>query len=193
MAAAFASARVANGVIYTATTIASSLSIPTAANVLIARQAVTNPDQQQTMILIPALYQQGGPPPGAVVGIVLGSVLAFLLIVWLFSAISNQGNNDGPAYYEPPIGYPRRASTRPLMMERSPIARQERIIRESSVPRQIYEGPNRGASAPRGGREGGGGGGGGGGMDMVEVVEESSSVAPTDRDRRRSKRRSSRN
>lgn len=50
--------------------------------------------RQQTMIqqgIIPTYYNLSGPTPGTVVGIVLGSVAGFLLIVWLLWSLT-QGN-----------------------------------------------------------------------------------------------------
>ncbi|KAH8696981.1 hypothetical protein GQ44DRAFT_733481 [Phaeosphaeriaceae sp. PMI808] len=45
--------------------------------------------------IIPTYYNLSGPTPGTVVGIVLGSVAAFLLIVWLLYTITNGGGMGG--------------------------------------------------------------------------------------------------
>ncbi|KAL1642999.1 hypothetical protein SLS61_009461 [Didymella pomorum] len=50
--------------------------------------------RQQMVIqqgIIPTYYNLSGPEPGTVVGIVLGSVAGFLLIVWLLFTLT-QGN-----------------------------------------------------------------------------------------------------
>lgn len=41
--------------------------------------------------IIPTYYNLSGPQPGTVVGIVLGSVCGFLLIVWLLYSLTNGG------------------------------------------------------------------------------------------------------
>ncbi|KAF2997688.1 hypothetical protein E8E13_006323 [Curvularia kusanoi] len=53
--------------------------------------------RQQMVIqegIIPTYYNISGPEPGTVVGIVLGSVAGFLLIVWLLYSLTN-GNKSG--------------------------------------------------------------------------------------------------
>lgn len=53
--------------------------------------------RQQMIIqqgIIPTYYNLSGPEPGTVVGIVLGSVAGFLLIVWLLFTLTN-GNKAG--------------------------------------------------------------------------------------------------
>ncbi|KAJ4332657.1 hypothetical protein N0V87_008217 [Didymella glomerata] len=53
--------------------------------------------RQQMVIqqgIIPTYYNLSGPEPGTVVGIVLGSVAGFLLIVWLLFTLT-QGNKTG--------------------------------------------------------------------------------------------------
>lgn len=49
--------------------------------------------RRQTVVAIPATYSglDAGPPAGNVVGIVLGSVAGFLLLLWLFYTCSNMG------------------------------------------------------------------------------------------------------
>ncbi|KAL6703606.1 hypothetical protein ACN47E_009466 [Coniothyrium glycines] len=49
--------------------------------------------QQQMVVqgIIPTYYNTSGPQPGTVVGIVLGSVAGFLLIVWLLYSLTNGG------------------------------------------------------------------------------------------------------
>ncbi|KAF2823051.1 hypothetical protein CC86DRAFT_329604 [Ophiobolus disseminans] len=47
--------------------------------------------------IIPTYYNLSGPQPGTVVGIVLGSVAGFLLIVWLLYSITNGGGGFGGA------------------------------------------------------------------------------------------------
>ncbi|KAH7081293.1 hypothetical protein BKA63DRAFT_205595 [Paraphoma chrysanthemicola] len=50
--------------------------------------------RQQMIIqpgIIPTYYNLSGPAPGMVIGIVLGSVAGFLLIVWLLFSLTNGG------------------------------------------------------------------------------------------------------
>ncbi|CBY02083.1 hypothetical protein IAQ61_006668 [Plenodomus lingam] len=56
--------------------------------------------RQQMVIqpgIIPTYYNLSGPTPGTVVGIVLGSVAGFLLIVWLLYSITNGTTRSGNA------------------------------------------------------------------------------------------------
>lgn len=68
---------------------------------LIARQpeaGIAKRQQQYTgggdPSIIPQYYNMSGPAPGTVVGIVLGSVAGFILIVWLLYSLTN-GNAGG--------------------------------------------------------------------------------------------------
>lgn len=149
--------------------------------------------RRQGGIAIPTVYANlnSGPSPGVVVGIVLGSIAGFLLIIWLFYALSNGQTFVRSRDYDvesvgtaPPP--PRRTRSRrtPEMSQHSPrtrdrIIRQERITRD--FPRSVSRGPP----------------GGGGresvlvderiperrvdGDDTIEVIEEHSSVAPAPR------------
>jgi hypothetical protein len=45
--------------------------------------------------IIPTYYNVSGPAPGTVVGIVLGSVAGFLLIVWLLYTLTQGGGRGG--------------------------------------------------------------------------------------------------
>lgn len=45
--------------------------------------------------IIPTYYNTSGPEPGTVVGIVLGSVAGFLLIVWLLYSLTNGNSKAG--------------------------------------------------------------------------------------------------
>lgn len=55
--------------------------------------------KRQSMVvqqgIIPTYYNVSGPEPGMVVGIVLGSVAGFLLIVWLLYTLTNGVNRTG--------------------------------------------------------------------------------------------------
>ncbi|CZT14471.1 uncharacterized protein RCC_00449 [Ramularia collo-cygni] len=108
--------------------------------------------RQANTILIPAQYAgiDSGPSPGAVAGIVLGSVAGFLLIVWLLWLISNGGGVlRSSTYVEDDIVVSRHRSRSPgtrrshrshrtEMTSRSPrrerVIRQERIVRDRSMP-----------------------------------------------------------
>ena len=154
-------------------------------NTAIGGQPMT---KRQTTVAIPALYQNQttSPSPGAVVGIVLGSVAAFLLLIWLFSTLT--GMNLAPLVQEEVVVARRsrsprsRRSRRSEMTNRSPrqerIIRQERIVRDSSraAPRRESYVVTEETREPLGG-------------DTVEVVEEGSSVV-TDIRRDHSRRRS---
>ncbi|KAF2102338.1 hypothetical protein NA57DRAFT_73770 [Rhizodiscina lignyota] len=53
--------------------------------------------RQYTTVAIPATYQglNAGPAPGTVVGIVLGSVAGFVLVIWLLWTLANYGGRGG--------------------------------------------------------------------------------------------------
>lgn len=144
---------------------------------------------RQNEIAIPAQYAgiNDGPAPGAVAGIVLGSVAGFLFIVWLLWLISNGGGVlRSSTYTEDDVVVSRRRSRSPgtrrshrsqrtEMTSRSPrrerVIRQERIVRDRSAPPpretsrlresvNFDERPERRVD----------------GDDIVEVIEEHSSV-----------------
>jgi len=147
-----------------------------------ARQSSPN------QIAIPATYAglNDGPAPGTVIGIVLGSVAAFILLIWLFSALSGNMGGGGAADEEIVVRRERsprsKRSRRSEMASRSP-ARPERVIRQERIIRDTSRGPPRSGFVVqediRTERRVEG-------DDMVEVIEENSSVAP----RRKSKRNS---
>ncbi|KAF1979846.1 hypothetical protein BU23DRAFT_523407 [Bimuria novae-zelandiae CBS 107.79] len=60
--------------------------------------------------LIPTYYRNDGPGAGAVVGIVLGSVVGFLLLVWLFWSLTNNNRNAIAGEEEIVVRRPRRNS-----------------------------------------------------------------------------------
>ncbi|KAK8242281.1 hypothetical protein IWZ00DRAFT_371686 [Phyllosticta capitalensis] len=86
---------------------------------------------------IPLVYDNlnSGPSPGAVVGIVLGSVIGFLLIVWLFYAIAAMGGGTR-AYADEEV----------VVRERRPRStRSRRSVRRTSRPeiREVSRSPGR--------------------------------------------------
>jgi len=105
------------------------------------------PRQQQGTIAIPTTYDgiDAGPAPAAVVGITLGSVAGFLLLVWLLYFLSNNSSNQirgdeeivvrrGPSTRRTRS---RRSSPRREMRSRSPrriIVEERRTTREVSAP-----------------------------------------------------------
>ncbi|KAI6797700.1 hypothetical protein KC332_g14217 [Hortaea werneckii] len=107
-------------------------------------------DANGNIIAIPTVYKglNSGLSPGAVVGIVLGSVAGFLLILWLLWTLSNGGGFIRSSRYEEDDYYSRRSrsprrrrrtemrSRSPARRERDRIIRQERIIRDSQAQRQ---------------------------------------------------------
>jgi hypothetical protein len=110
--------------------------------------------------IIPTTYGSinSGPSPGTIVGIVLGSVGGFLLLLWLLYTCLNFGTitSSDSSYTESVVVTDRRKSThgstrtrsrRPsetveIRRERSPIRRERspiRIVREPVVERVIVE------------------------------------------------------
>ncbi|KAI4117609.1 MAG: hypothetical protein LQ345_002209 [Seirophora villosa] len=77
--------------------------------------------QQDIPRLIPETYAglNRGPPPGTVVGIVLGSVAGFLLILWLIYTCMTFANTRGATTYEEETVV-RRRSRSPRSSRRSP-------------------------------------------------------------------------
>ena len=64
----------------------------------LAPRALPIAKRQQQMIqqgIIPTYYNLSGPQPGTVVGIVLGSVAGFLLVVWLLYTLTNGNAQTG--------------------------------------------------------------------------------------------------
>lgn len=136
-------------------------------------------------IAIPAQYEglNSGPAPGAVAGIILGSVAGFLLLIWLlWIASSGSGFIRATTLQEEDVMVRRRSrsratrrSRRTEMVSRSPrrdrVVRQERIVRDIPPPREtsrlretiiVDEAP-----MPERRVEG---------DDIVEVIEEHSSI-----------------
>ncbi|KAJ8108554.1 hypothetical protein OPT61_g8092 [Boeremia exigua] len=62
-----------------------------------ASRIAPNVKRQQVVIqgIIPTYYNLSGPEPGTVVGIVLGSVAGFLLVVWLLYSLTNASRAGG--------------------------------------------------------------------------------------------------
>jgi hypothetical protein len=102
--------------------------------------------------IIPSYYTVDGPSAGTVVGIVLGSVLGFLLLIWLFYSIANinngnSANNAIAGEEEIVVRRPRhsqsgrsgrsRRSTHTDVREysRSPRRRSQVIVEERRAPR----------------------------------------------------------
>ncbi|KAK4498198.1 hypothetical protein PRZ48_010855 [Zasmidium cellare] len=157
------------------------------------------PRQNGGILAIPTQYAglNAGPAPGAVVGIVLGSIVGFLLIIWLlWIASSGSGFIRSTALTEEDVVVRRRSrsrgtrrSHRTEMTSRSPrrerVVRQERIVRDSvpppREPSRIRETilVNESRPPPERRVEG---------DDIVEVIEEHSSVGvpPPRRKTRRS-------
>lgn len=148
--------------------------------------------QQAPPKLIPETYAglNKGPPPGTVVGIVLGSVAGFLLILWLIYTCVNFNAARGVSTYEEETVV-RRRSRSPRSSRRSPSrhapsrsrSRSEviEVSRHRSPPRQretrretvILEERSRPAPPPVEREE-----------DIVEVIEEHSPVRRSSGSRR---------
>ncbi|KAF2218603.1 hypothetical protein BDZ85DRAFT_270063 [Elsinoe ampelina] len=105
--------------------------------------------KRQGTIAIPTLYQNqnDSPAPGAVVGIVLGSVAGFLLLVLLFSAVTSR--RSSPLISEEEVVVrrssrsprSRRSTRRSEMTSRSPRRGGERIIRQERIVRDTSRAP----------------------------------------------------
>jgi len=166
-----------------------------------------HPRQQSGIVPIPTVYQglNSGPAPGAVVGIVLGSVLGFIFLIWLLWILSNGSTfiktnrdeeEDIVVSRHRTHTSDRRRERRSEMSQKPPrsprrdrVYRQERITRDFPVPAR-----SPGTSRVRGEtvfvdretterRVDG--------DDIVEVIEEHSSVSGAPPPRRKSKRASS--
>ncbi|KAF2772675.1 hypothetical protein EJ03DRAFT_324665, partial [Teratosphaeria nubilosa] len=149
---------------------------------------------RQNTVAIPQVYKglDSGPAPGAVVGIVLGAVVGFLLLIWLLWVLSNGSSFIRTSNVEEEDVYvsrrrsrsprSRRSSRRTEMTSRSPdrrrerVIRQERIVRDVPPPREpsrmretvIIDDLPRGPPPPMERRVEG--------DDIVEVIEEHSSI-----------------
>ncbi|KAI9661256.1 MAG: hypothetical protein M1821_009583 [Bathelium mastoideum] len=109
---------------------------------LAKRSLLHNPllqPRQQPEIAIPTIYSglNAGPTPGAVVGIVLGSVVAFLLVVWLlfFLTQNQRASIEGESVYIES----RRRSTSPPPRSRS--SRHTRTTRRHTEVREVSRSP----------------------------------------------------
>lgn len=167
--------------------------------------AILQPRQQSGIVPIPTVYQglNSGPAPGAVVGIVLGSVLGFIFLIWLLWILSNgttfiRSNQDEEdevvVSRQQRRTHDRRRSRRTEMSQthrssprRDRVYRSERIARDFPPPARspgtsrVRESVLVDETRPERRVDG---------DDIVEVIEEHSSVggAPP---RRKSKRASS--
>lgn len=143
--------------------------------------------RQQGTVAIPTVYAglNSGPSPGTVVGATLGAVAGFLILVWLFSTLSNRRNGtivDEEIVRErsPRSRRSRRSEMRSVSRASRPerVIRQERIVRDSSrappaMPRSSFIVDDRAERRVEG-------------DDVVEVIEEHSSVGVPRRKSRRS-------
>ncbi|KAJ9648890.1 hypothetical protein H2199_000803 [Coniosporium tulheliwenetii] len=161
-----------------------SLRLTTASTSSTTLQKRQTQQTQDITGIIPSYYQDlnSGPAPGTVVGIVLGSVLGFLLLCWLISSVAGQGNGNEIEGEEvmreasrsprpqriiveerrqsmPPPMPPMQAPPMPMPPMPRQVVVEERIERERRVS----------------------------GDDIVEVIEEHSDVGPP---RRKHNRRS---
>ncbi len=109
--------------------------LTTSISTLIRRQ-----QQGGTIVAIPSVYKDidTGPDAGTVVGIVLGAVAGFLLLVWLIYSLAGSGGNEIAGEEEVVVRRPRsRRSRRSEVREVSRSPRPARIIveeRRASVP-----------------------------------------------------------
>lgn len=99
--------------------------------------------RRQTVVAIPATYSglDAGPPAGNVVGIVLGSVAGFLLLLWLFYTCSNMGGRGdvvGEEVVQRRARSPRRSSRARSERSRSEMM-ESRRSRSPPPPRRERE------------------------------------------------------
>ncbi|KAK8152544.1 hypothetical protein BKA80DRAFT_314264 [Phyllosticta citrichinensis] len=132
---------------------------PSSSSSRLVRRQQFRQDSTSTSGYIPLVYDDlnSGPTPGAVVGIVLGAVIGFLLVVWLFYTIAAMGG--GSRAYA--------ADEEVVVRERRPRSTRSRRSRRSSRPeiREISRSPRR---------------------QRIVVEERRSSVPPAPRPRSRS-------
>jgi len=148
-----------------------SVTSPLATRTSTPVEARTNPFRtlsslvrRQTVVAIPATYSglDAGPPAGNIVGIVLGSVAGFLLLLWLFYTCSNMKGGGGEVVAEEVVQRrarsPRRSSrarserSRSEMMEsrrsRTPPPPRREREREREVRRETIVVEERRAPPP---------------------------------------------
>jgi hypothetical protein len=108
--------------------------------------------------IIPTYYNVSGPAPGTVVGIVLGSVAGFLLIVWLLYTLTQGGGRGGggttamAGQEEIIVRRPRRNSqgaNRSRVSRRTEMREVSRSPRRSGGRSQIIVEERRGPPRPR--------------------------------------------
>ncbi len=106
--------------------------------------------QQNIPNLIPETYAglNKGPPPGTVVGIVLGSVAGFLLILWIIYTCMNFANTRGATTYDEETVV-RRRSRSPRSSRRSPPRSPSRHAPSRSRSRSEVIEVSRHRSPPR--------------------------------------------
>lgn len=103
-----------------------------------ASAAILRP-RQQPEIAIPTVYNglNAGPAPGAVVGIVLGSVVGFILIVWLlfFLSQNQRASIEGESVYIEQRRRSRSPRSRSSRHTRSRRTRESEVREVSRSPR----------------------------------------------------------
>ncbi|KAF2260773.1 hypothetical protein CC78DRAFT_584442 [Lojkania enalia] len=139
-----------------------------APNALNERATLALAKRQVQQGVIPSYYDDSGPDAGMVVGIVLGSVAGFLLIVWLLYSLTTLGGNAAAAGEEEIVVRRRRGSdsrrsrrsthTEMRDYSRSPRRRDHIIVEERRAPRTRSIIVEERARVP--------------GDDVVEVIEE---------------------
>ncbi|KAF2651041.1 hypothetical protein K491DRAFT_104808 [Lophiostoma macrostomum CBS 122681] len=122
----------------------------------VKRQAISLPQGS----IIPTYYNFDGPSAGTVVGIVLGSVLGFLLIVWLLWSLANINNPGGGTSIrgeeEIVVRRPRKRAP-PPPRARSIIVEESRRVPGDDVV-EVIEEHEEDYRSRRGSRRSGGGG-----------------------------------
>ncbi|SLM39817.1 hypothetical protein LPUS_10440 [Lasallia pustulata] len=100
-------------------------------------QTIPSIFRRQTVVVIPATYANlnSGPPPGTVVGIVLGSVGGFLLLLWLIYTCFNMGGVRGGGSVITEEEVVRRRSHSPRRRSRS-VTEVSEVSRARSVARE---------------------------------------------------------
>ncbi len=144
------------------------------------RQQQQQPTPSVNPNILPTTYSgiNDGPPPGTVIGVVVGSVFGFLVLLWLIYQCFNMGNAE--VYEDENVTVSRRArSERRSSRSRSEMTHRRSSPRHETRRETIIVEERR---APPIERE----------DDIVEVIEEHSpSRTPPRRERRSSDRRES--
>jgi hypothetical protein len=133
--------------------------------------------QPQEVVLIPTSYsnQNSGPTPGTVIGVVLGSVAGFLLLLWLIRTLVNRGSAGATVEEDDIVVRERRTSrsSRSRNSRSSPPRPRTPVRRSATETRVVDEQVIIEDSRVAAGDD----------EDVVEVIEEEEELRPPRRSR----------